>query len=195
MTSHAQPANNTFGNAWTLTGTLASTNGNNTGATRESGEPFILGNQSLGGASVWFNWTAPVSGGARIDTAGSSFNTILGVYSGLAVNALSLVASNDNGTAAGEMPSTDSYVECTATTAGTYLIVVSSTANSAAATSAARGERSSRCAANHISRRRQVVLYWRMILSENRFPLFGIMRPSRARRRGRGGACARGRSA
>src|SRR5205823_2398558 len=29
-------------------------------------------------------------------------------------------------------PSTDSYVECTATTAGTYLIVVSSTANSAA---------------------------------------------------------------
>src|SRR5262245_30868620 len=94
---HAQPANNNFANAWILNGTVVTTNGNSSqpsNATREPGEPTITGRP--GGRSVWFRWMAPVGGQTRLDTIGSSFNTLLGVYTGTAVNALTLVAENDN---------------------------------------------------------------------------------------------------
>ena len=90
----AQPANNAFSAAWTLSGGTVFTNGNSTSATKETGEPAHAGN---GGArSVWFNWTAPRDGQVRVDTVGSSIDTLLGVYMGSAVGALTLVASNDN---------------------------------------------------------------------------------------------------
>jgi hypothetical protein len=92
----AQPANDNFANAWVLTGTSVTTNGNSSGATMEEGEPYISNNPFIGGRSVWFSWTAPVSGTTRIDTVGSGFNTLLGVYLGQAVNALSIVATNDD---------------------------------------------------------------------------------------------------
>src|SRR5262245_48701928 len=96
--TQAQPANDLFANAWILTGTSATTNGNNNQpafATREDGEPWPVG-VNIGGRSVWFRWTAPVGGPTRVSTLGSSFNTILGVYTGTAVNALTFVAANDN---------------------------------------------------------------------------------------------------
>ena len=92
-----QPANNNFVNAWTLTGTSVSTNGSTSqpsNATEEPGEPDHAG--FPGGRSVWFNWTAPADGMTRIDTLGSGFNTLLAVYIGRAVSALSPVISNDN---------------------------------------------------------------------------------------------------
>jgi len=51
--------------------------------------------------SGW-SWTATASGTATISTAGSQFDTTLGVYVGTAVNALTAVASNDDETTGGE---------------------------------------------------------------------------------------------
>ncbi len=90
----AQPANDAFASAWTLTGAVVSTNGNSNGGTKETGEPNHAGRP--GGRSVWFNWTAPRSATVRISTDGSAFNTLLGVYTGNSVSALALVAENDD---------------------------------------------------------------------------------------------------
>jgi hypothetical protein len=50
---------------------------------------------------LWWKWTAPVSGPVTIDTSGSSFDTFLAVYRGKAVNALTLIAENDNASEVG----------------------------------------------------------------------------------------------
>ena len=50
----------------------------NTSDTTEPGEPLIGG--IPGGKSVWFTWTPLLGGVATITTAGSSFDTLLGVY-------------------------------------------------------------------------------------------------------------------
>lgn len=50
------------------------------GATREPGEPDPCG--QVGGASQWFVYTAQTSGILEINTEGSSFSTLLGVYTG-----------------------------------------------------------------------------------------------------------------
>ncbi|MGO9313739.1 MAG: hypothetical protein ACLQBD_31080 [Syntrophobacteraceae bacterium] len=49
-----------------------------------------------GGHSVWFTWTAPSSGWFSFDTQGSTFDTLLAVYAGTAVNQLSAIAYNVN---------------------------------------------------------------------------------------------------
>lgn len=90
----AQPANNMFANRLVITGTNIVVTGSSVGATRETSEPYHAGNS--GGASVWWSWTAPSSGAATISTAGSSFDTLLGVYTGSSVSALSTIASNDD---------------------------------------------------------------------------------------------------
>jgi hypothetical protein len=66
----------------------------NLGATKEPGEPDIAGNP--GGKSVWWQWRAPRSGPVTIATIGSSFDVLLGVYTGTAISNLVLVASNDD---------------------------------------------------------------------------------------------------
>src|SRR5882762_890557 len=92
----AAPPNDAFANAIVLNGPIVSTTGNNVGATKQFGqEPFFIGG-SFGGASVWWNWTPPASGLTTIDTLGSDFNTILGVYTGPPGNQLALIAENDD---------------------------------------------------------------------------------------------------
>lgn len=95
-TALAQPANDNFANATSLdlVGTPGTLADNNTGATRETGEPLIATN--TGGASVWYTWTAPADGLASFDTIGSDFDTLLGVYVGTSVSNLTLVADDDN---------------------------------------------------------------------------------------------------
>jgi hypothetical protein len=69
--------------------------GTNVDATKETGEPNHAGNP--GGHSIWYGWTAPnQSGVVFIYTCYSAIDTVLGVYSGSNVNALSHVASNDD---------------------------------------------------------------------------------------------------
>jgi uncharacterized delta-60 repeat protein len=92
----AQPANDNFVGATDLgvLGTPGTFSDNNTGASREPGEPLIVTN--AGGASIWYTWTAPTNGTVSFDTVGSSIDTLLGVYLGNSVSNLTLIAQDDN---------------------------------------------------------------------------------------------------
>ena len=48
--------------------------------------------------TVWWKWTAPSADPVLIDACGSDFDTVLAVYTGTAVNALTQIAANQNGT-------------------------------------------------------------------------------------------------
>ena len=87
------PANNDFADRISLSSGSTSTTGSNTGADKEAGEP---NHASSGGASVWWSWTASSSARVTITTFGSNYDTMLGVYTGNAVNALSTVRTNDD---------------------------------------------------------------------------------------------------
>ncbi|MCW2927080.1 MAG: hypothetical protein JWM86_1048 [Thermoleophilia bacterium] len=110
-------ANDAFAQAQTMTGTLDTEVGSNVGATKEAGEPNHAGN--VGGASVWYTWTAPTTGTVSVDTFGSSFDTLLGAYTGTAVNALTMVANNDD-----TAPGYTSRITFTATMGTTYRFAV-----------------------------------------------------------------------
>lgn len=94
------PANDSFVDAIVLNGPIVTATGSNVGATKPfgpNGEPSIgPGRGNFGGASVWWRWTATASGTTTMDTDGSSFNTLLGAFTGTAVNQLTLVAGNDD---------------------------------------------------------------------------------------------------
>ena len=64
----------------------------NVGATRETNEPLIAGN--AGGASLWWEWQAPATGTVTLNSSVSSFNTLLAVYTGTSLTALTPVASD-----------------------------------------------------------------------------------------------------
>ena len=68
--------------------------GNNLSATLEPGEPNHAG--KIGGKSVWYSWTAPGNGVVSFDTAGSAIDTLLAVYTGSSVNALTPLTANDD---------------------------------------------------------------------------------------------------
>jgi hypothetical protein len=82
-----------FGVATSLVGvTFAS--GSNVGATSQAGEPAHYGGPAR--ASVWANWTADVTGTYTITTSNSTFDTVLAVYLGSALNNLKVVVTNDD---------------------------------------------------------------------------------------------------
>jgi hypothetical protein len=111
------PPNDAFANAEVLAGASDTTTGTNQGATKETGEPNHAGR--TGGKSVWYKWTPQTSGTATINTTGSNFDTVLGVYTGSAVNGLTEVVSNDD--ASGSLTSSVSFA---ATAGTTYRIAV-----------------------------------------------------------------------
>jgi len=88
------PTNDNFANRITLTGThFNNVPGSNVGASKEPGEPFHT--DAIGGKSVWWTWTAPSTGGLELATSGSSFDTLLALYTGDSVSNLTFVAGND----------------------------------------------------------------------------------------------------
>ena len=91
----AAPANDNFANATTIVATATDpvvAAGNTSGATMEAGEPTSC----FTGATAWFNWTSPAfTGAVSFDAYGSSLDTVLGVYTGNAVNALSAIGCSD----------------------------------------------------------------------------------------------------
>jgi hypothetical protein len=90
----APPANDTFANAQVVTGASGTTTGSTVHAAKEPGEPNHGGN--AGGGSIWYRWTAPSAGTATFTTCGSGFDTLLGAYTGTAVNSLTALAGNDD---------------------------------------------------------------------------------------------------
>lgn len=85
------PPNDLFSNALTISGPSGRTTGSNVGATTETGESRLSGS-----ASVWWQWRSASSGTVTIDTAGSTFDTTLGVYTGTRVSALRTLAEDDD---------------------------------------------------------------------------------------------------
>ena len=75
-----------------LQGLTGTTNGSNVGASLEAGETLILPGFSVG-ETVWYSWTAPADGAYTFSTTGSDFDSLLGVYTGNSVNALTFVGA------------------------------------------------------------------------------------------------------
>ena len=92
----AAPANDNFADAIVLSNASlpVSDSASNVEATRETGEPEHA--NMNGGGSLWWRWTAPKTGTITIDTCGSDFDTLLGIYTGTSVDALTEVASSDD---------------------------------------------------------------------------------------------------
>jgi len=68
----------------------------NTGATTQDGEPAPCG--VIGGSSVWFGLQPAADGVMQIDTIGSSYDTVLAVYTGTnSIFTLKTVACDNNG--------------------------------------------------------------------------------------------------
>ena len=82
------------GDSFALPISYSSFYANNVLATKEAGEPNHAGN--LGGKSVWVSFASAYSTQVSVDTRLSNFDTLLAVYSGNSVSALTAVASNDN---------------------------------------------------------------------------------------------------
>jgi len=87
------PPNDNFANRTVLTGSNVSTNGNNAGASWESGEPYDTYYYSgYGDKSVWFSWTAPTTGSYLVSvSAPSVYYPILAIYTGTQLSSLSKV--------------------------------------------------------------------------------------------------------
>jgi alpha-tubulin suppressor-like RCC1 family protein/subtilisin family serine protease len=120
VVSPAVPANDNFASATavTLSGSSATVTGTNIGSSKETGEPEHV--QNTGGRSVWWTWTAPSSGSLILNTTGSNFDTLLAVYTGTSVNALTEVATNDQDPTGGNT----SRVMFNVTSGTTYRIAV-----------------------------------------------------------------------
>jgi hypothetical protein len=98
------PPNDAFANAAAVNGRIeeepgeppfyfGTATGYNWGATKELGEPEHAGDP--GGASVWYEWTAPATGFARLSAQGNGFKTLLTIYAGDALDALTPLASGE----------------------------------------------------------------------------------------------------
>jgi outer membrane protein assembly factor BamB/subtilisin family serine protease len=117
------PNNDNFAQPEILSGPSVSVLGANVNASRQAGEPRILGN--TGGHSLWYSWTAPSSGTVQVSGYSYDFVPEVAVYTGSSLTSLSTVSSATGSALAG---STTAISECLCTinaTAGTtYLISV-----------------------------------------------------------------------
>ena len=90
------PANNDFANAEVIAGCSGTVNGTNLAANKESGEPSHSPDGDDGGGSVWYHWQAPSSGTVTFKTEGSTYDTLLAVYTGNSVSGLTAIGKNDD---------------------------------------------------------------------------------------------------
>ncbi len=92
------PGNDDFAAATALSGSYGEKKGTTADATSQSGEP-LLQYKSNARNTVWWKWNAPSSGKFRFTTAGSSFDTVMGVYTGYSLSSLAAKAQDDDGAA------------------------------------------------------------------------------------------------
>jgi len=86
--------NDNFANARLLEDFSFLDKASSSSATRETGEPAHAGQTAA--KSLWWKWTAVGNGRLQVSTKGSSFDTVLAVYTGASLAALKPVTSNDN---------------------------------------------------------------------------------------------------
>ena len=124
LTLAKPPTNDNFVNAIDLSSMPlpVTTSGSNQFASLEVNEPQVLdqfGNSVQGGSSVWWKWTPSGSQRITVSTLGTGFETLLGVYTGSAVDLLTPLGSDDNVNAIGQ-----SQVQFNAVAGTTYMIQV-----------------------------------------------------------------------
>jgi len=112
--------NDDFVDAQVLTGATGTASGSTRLASKEPGEPDHA--FKLGEASIWYRWTAPSNGTVTFTTCGSTFDTLLAAYTGPAVDDLTYVSSNDDGTCPARIQ--QSVMPFAATAGVTYHIAV-----------------------------------------------------------------------
>lgn len=88
------PANDLFVNAIVLTNNADVSSVNSTLATKEFGEPNHAGN--IGGKSVWWRFTPAEDGLLALTTTNSTFDTVMGLYTGGVVGGLTNISANDD---------------------------------------------------------------------------------------------------
>jgi hypothetical protein len=88
------PGNDFFATATPLLLTQGTNSVDTSTATKETGEPDHAGNS--GGKSVWWAFNPSVDGVLTLSTEGSSFDTIMAVYTGATVSSLTPVGSSDD---------------------------------------------------------------------------------------------------
>ena len=89
---HLAPPNDLFAHPQVVTGRVGAMRGTNVRATLEPSEPT----PSRSSPSVWYEWTSPASGTVKFSTLGARFDTVVSVYTGATVDALVMIASNDD---------------------------------------------------------------------------------------------------
>jgi hypothetical protein len=94
VTSPALPFADTLASHGSLSGSSGVGSASNVGATKEVGETNHVG--KIGGKSVWVSWTPSASGIATFSTRGSSFDTLLAIYTGASVASLVPVAADED---------------------------------------------------------------------------------------------------
>src|SRR6185295_17615385 len=90
----APPPNDNFASAQVINGCSGTVTGTNVGATHETNEPNHSPDDGGGSRSVWYQWQSPSTGSVTITTAGSGFDTVLGVYTGNSVGSLLEIGGN-----------------------------------------------------------------------------------------------------
>ena len=121
------PANDNFASAQIITGCSGSVTGTTIGATRQSGELGHLSEVDPGGSgsrSIWYQWQPPVSSVVTISTAGSRFDTILGIYTATSVTSLSGAIVGQHDDADFDNDDRTSRLSFTANSGTTYRIAV-----------------------------------------------------------------------
>lgn len=88
------PANDLWSQSLAIPSPGVSVFATNTFATVEASEPRYADNNA--GRSVWWSWLAGASGMITATTDGSGFDTVLGIYTGTNVGALTLMGANDD---------------------------------------------------------------------------------------------------
>ncbi len=90
------PRNDHFSARKLIVGAPATVTGTNVSATLDVEEKKLI--TGAGGRTVWWSWKSPISGTVTLDTAGSSFDTILAVFQGSSLATLSTIPGgiNDN---------------------------------------------------------------------------------------------------
>lgn len=87
------PVSDDFRDAYLLSGTTT-VKGATRHATRETGEPFVPSANTT--RTIWYRCLASASGTYSANTNGSGYDTTLGVYTGRSVDALTVVAQDDD---------------------------------------------------------------------------------------------------
>jgi hypothetical protein len=87
------PGGTNFARRVALSGINGLITASNSNGTFELGAPLHAGEP--GGKAVWYTWTAPVTGVVTMQTAGSTFDTLLAIYTGTALTNLVPIASDE----------------------------------------------------------------------------------------------------